>query len=88
MRISELHRSNPKPSPTEIEAVLVNLSQGSITHVMLDKDRKPVDLWGTPFRIFRDVKGERQTVVTTSAGPDRQLETEDDVRYSMTSATR
>jgi hypothetical protein len=83
--ISELYKSNPAPTQKEIDDVLVAIHDGSISHVMLDKDRKPMDLWGTPFRIRHEVKDRERTVLVSSAGPDRRFDTGDDITFGTIS---
>jgi len=79
-RISDLYKANPAPTQKEIDDVL-----GSVSRVMLDKDRKPVDLWGTPFRIRHEVKDRERTVLVSSAGPDRRFDTGDDITFGTIS---
>ena len=89
MRISNLYCDKPALNQEQIDAALVFLHDGSITHVLLTHDRKPVDLWGISFRIQRKVAGPQQSVTAASAGPDRKFETKDDIAYTTTSqATR
>lgn len=84
MRVSRLYLENPTPSEKDIEDCLVELKTASITHVRMDRNGKPVDLYGTPFRLRRELREGEQTVSATSAGPDRRFDTEDDVRAVTT----
>jgi hypothetical protein len=82
--VSGLYLDNPEPSAKQVEDCIIALNTASITHVMLDGNGKPLDLYGTPFRIRREARGNRQTVIATSAGPDRRFDTEDDLRAETT----
>ena len=84
MSINNLYLKNPTPTAEDIESEIRVLHDASITHVVLDPKGKPVDLYGTPFRVHRDVQGKTQKVVATSAGPDRRFDTPDDLSYTTT----
>ena len=86
--VSELYLKNSTPTPDEIDQTIRNLKIASITAVFLDANGKPVDKFGTPFRVRREGKGTPQTVTATSAGPDRRLDTPDDITNSTVAEVR
>ena len=88
MGVSNIYLENPAATSADVEARLRLLHDASITHVVLDPAGKPVDLYGTPFQVRREVKGNQQTVTATSAGPDRRFGTGDDIIHATTDELR
>ena len=82
--VSALISRNRAATQQDIDVELRALHDGSITAVELDAAGKPVDLYGTPFRVRRDIAGPTLTVTAASAGPDRTFDTADDIVHTTT----
>lgn len=62
----------------EMEAAMRDMVRGGVSTVGFDQGGRPVDLWGTRFRVRLD----GGFLSCVSAGPDRTFETQDDVMSS------
>jgi hypothetical protein len=65
----------------EIEAIFIRHHEASVSPVWLDEDGRPVDAWGTHFRVAYGKNGSGVWVRCESAGPDRKFGTTDDLSY-------
>jgi hypothetical protein len=82
--VAEIYKKDPLSTPAAIdEALREMISAGRLT-AELDRDQRPVDIYGTPFRVRHEEVGRRHKVTATSAGPDRQFDTPDDIRREAT----
>ena len=77
--VAMLYRRESAPTPVAIDAAICQLHNAGVTGVALATAGKPVDLYGTPFRVSHAVAGMRHIVTATSAGPDRVFGTSDDI---------
>ena len=68
------------PSPAEIEAIIRDLTSSSVINGSFDRNGKPTDVYGVPFRVR--IAG--RTATATSAGPDRLFDTSDDIDRTAT----
>lgn len=84
MRVAELHQNGPAPSPMQIDDSIRELVNASVINAGLDAQKRPVDVYGTPFRVRHTVEGTLHRVTATSAGPDRQFDTPDDISRDVT----
>jgi hypothetical protein len=80
---ASLYQVNPQATAADLEEEIRTLHTASITAVMLDAQRKPVDAYGTPFRVRHLASGKSHTAIATSAGPDRRFDTEDDITHEQ-----
>ena len=65
----------------EIEAVFILHHEASVSPVWLDDNGRPVDAWGTHFRVAYGKNGPGVWVCCESAGADRKFGTTDDLSY-------
>jgi hypothetical protein len=65
----------------EVEAVFVRHHKASVSPIWLDADGRPVDAWGTHFRVAFGGEGPGVWVRCDSAGPDRAFGTSDDLSF-------
>jgi len=79
MGAAELHQRSATPTPEEVEDSILVLVNAGVIHGGLDAQKRPVDVYGTPFRVRHTVEGRLHRVTATSAGPDRQFDTPDDI---------
>ncbi len=72
-----------EPSPRDPRDQLDDVSSmhhtGSVSPTWFDDAGKPVDAWGTRFRITVDKTRPPEWVICESAGPDRDFGTPDDI---------
>ncbi|HUR39025.1 MAG TPA: hypothetical protein VM222_06005 [Planctomycetota bacterium] len=80
MSVGELYRKGPAPSQEQIDDRIRDLVNASVINAGLDAQQRPVDPYGTPFRVRHALEGRLHRVTATSAGPDRQFDTPDDIR--------
>lgn len=66
---------SPDLTAAELERMAVDLGRAGAIHVSAGPGGRPLDPYGTPFRI--EVKS-RTVIRATSAGPDRRFDTGDD----------
>jgi hypothetical protein len=83
-RVAELHAQGTAPTQTEIDESIRQLVTGSVINAGLDAQQRPIDPYGTPFRIRHRAEGTLHRVTATSAGPDRQFDTADDISREST----
>ncbi len=60
------------------------LVNASVINAALDAQKRPIDVYGTPFRLRHKVEGTLHRVTATSAGADRQFDTPDDISRGAT----
>jgi hypothetical protein len=78
---SKLRESQGELTQQEMEQVFTNHHDASVSPIWFDAARRPVDAWGTHFRITYDSSHPAAWVLCESAGPDRVFGTEDDLSY-------
>ena len=84
MRVSELQQQDPAPTQAQIDDGIRELVTASVINAGLDAQKRPIDSYGTPFRIRHTVEGALHRVTATSAGPDRRFDTPDDISREAT----
>jgi hypothetical protein len=84
MRVAELHQNGPFPTPAQVDDGIRELIQASVIHGGVDAQKRPVDVYGTPYRVRHTAEGALHRVTATSAGPDRQFDTPDDISREAT----
>lgn len=67
------------PSLADVDQVIRSLMHAGVIRSALDADGKPVDPYGTGYRVAVQTPGRRLIVTVTSAGPDGRFDTPDDV---------
>jgi len=82
--VAELYKKDPPPTPAAIDEALREMIRAERLTAELGRDQRPVDIYGTPFRVRHEADGRRHKVTATSAGPDRQFDTPDDIRRETT----
>ena len=71
-QMAQHYQAGKAPTQAEIDAHITGLI------------KRPVDVYGTPFRLHHTVQGALHRLTATSAGPDRQFDTPDDVSREAT----
>ncbi len=84
MRVEELHQKDPAPTQAQIDENIRELVTASVINAGLDAQQRPIDSYGTPFRLRHTVDGALHRVTATSAGPDRHFDTPDDISRDAT----
>lgn len=87
-QVAELLQKNPAPPDAEINDKICVLIEASVIGGSVGPDRKPLDRFGTPFRVRHTVDGRLHTVTAMSAGVDRQFDTADDIHGAATWESR
>ncbi|HZE98708.1 MAG TPA: hypothetical protein VE981_16895 [Planctomycetota bacterium] len=82
--LMDLYRRKPVPPEAEVEEQIRALIQASVIGGSLNRDQKPVDRFGTAFRVRHTVDGPLHRVTAASAGPDGRFDTADDISRSAT----
>ncbi len=77
--VDRLLRENPAATPDDIDRAILWLGRASVIHVEAGSDGRPVDPYGAPFRVRREVTGPESVTTAASAGRDRRWGTEDDL---------
>jgi hypothetical protein len=77
-----LYQGNTSPTEAEIDAEIAGLIKGSV--IGSRRDQRPLDAYGTPFRLRHTVQGKLHRLTATSAGPDRRFDTPDDISREAT----
>jgi hypothetical protein len=84
MEVAQLLQRSPPPTQAEIDESIRRLITGSVINAELDSQNRPSDSYGTPFRVRHTVEGALHRVTATSAGPDRQFDTPEDISRDAT----
>ena len=80
--IRDAASEDPSLGQREIEARIAALARASVIHASFDEAGRPLDLYGKPFRIIWESRGDGPAVTCTSAGPDGKLGTRDDIAFA------
>src|SRR3982751_437922 len=56
-RVAELHAQSIAPTQAQIDESIRQLITGSVIHAGLDAQNRPVDSYGTPFRLRHTMEG-------------------------------
>jgi hypothetical protein len=80
MTLRKFFRENPQAKPEAIEAFMLQSASAAGCDLRVDPAGRPVDWFGTPFRVERERIGMEWVVTVTSAGPDRVFGTPDDIQ--------
>lgn len=84
MMVAELHQKGAAPTQAQIEDNIRVLVNASVINAGLDRLQRPVDVYGTPFRVRHTIEGALHRATATSAGPDRRFDTPDDISREAT----
>jgi hypothetical protein len=82
--VGDLYRSKASPTADEVDDVILRLHNASVINLRVSPEGKPLDPYGTPFRIRFAREGIVTTTRVKSAGPDGHFDTPDDIAYSDT----
>lgn len=82
--VGDLYRSKASPTADEVDEVVLRLHNASVINLRVSPEGKPLDPYGTPFRIRFAREGVVTTTRVTSAGPDGHFDTADDIFHSDT----
>jgi hypothetical protein len=86
--VERLFEEDPAATPDDVDRAILRLARASVIHAAGGADGGPVDPWGTPFRIGREIAGAERITTAASAGPDRRFGTEDDLAETLKSPIR
>ena len=79
--INWLYFNDPPVTQEKITATIHNLIDASVINGNIKED-KPMDVYGSPFRVDIMTEDNLITVTTISAGPDKQFNTKDDIAFT------
>lgn len=79
--VAELYQKGRPPKPEDVEEAIRTLIRGSVIAGKIGADQKPLDPYGTPYRLTYAREGSTRKVTVTSAGPDRTFGTADDIAH-------
>jgi len=79
--VAELHQKGRPPKPEDVEDAIRSLIRASVILGKIGPDQKPLDPYGTPYRVNYGRDGSTRKVTVTSAGPDRAFGTADDLAH-------
>ena len=83
-QVAQLYQAGPAPTQAQIDDGIRELVRASVINAGLDTQQRPIDPYGTPFRVRHTTAGALHRVTATSAGPDRQFDTPDDISREAT----
>jgi hypothetical protein len=84
VQLMELYRKKPVPTDAEIDERIRRLIEEGRIGGSVGRDGKPLDRYGTPYRVRHTVDGAVHASTATCAGPDRTFDTPDDISRSAT----
>ena len=79
--VHDMLKKNREVNDIDINARIKYLLDASVINICLDKDGKPVDEYGNPFRVTYEITQDKITVTCVSLGPDREEGTPDDIVF-------
>jgi hypothetical protein len=82
--VGDLYRRVGSPSQDDVDGVILGLHRNSVINLRVSAEGKPLDPFGTPFRIRFTREGSKSTTQVTSAGSDGRFDTPDDLGYTDT----
>ena len=78
---SDMFLRNPTATQDEIDDMINSQHEASNINLQIDANGKAVDPFGTPFRVEHLVLSSNSITTVTSAGPDREFGTADDITF-------
>ena len=85
---SDMFHTNPATTQDEIQRMIKFQHDASNINLKIDPNGKAVDPFGTAFRVLHRVQSGVSITTVTSAGPDREFATEDDIQFTHKRKTR
>ncbi len=79
--VAELHQKGRPPRPEDVEDAVRSLIRAGVILGKIGPDQRPLDPYGTPYRVSTGREGSTRKVTVTSAGPDRVFGTADDLAH-------
>jgi hypothetical protein len=79
--LAELYQKKRTPKPEDVDDAIRSLIRTSVIDGKIGPDQKPLDPYGTPYRVNAGSEGSTRKVTVTSAGPDRIFDTADDIAH-------
>jgi hypothetical protein len=78
---SDMFQSNPSTTQDEIDRMIKSQHEASNINLRIDPNGKAVDPFGTAFLVEHQVQSGKSNTTVTSAGPDCEFGTEDDISF-------
>lgn len=78
---SDMFQRDPDTTENDIQQKIKSLHRASVINLKIDASGKAVDPFGTAFRVDCSIQSGMSVTTVTSAGPDRQFGTEDDIQF-------
>ena len=79
--VADMYASGEDPTDADIQKKLCPWVEYSVISADIDSQGRTVDLFGTPFQIHLENVANQHITIVTSAGPDRQFDTLDDIQH-------
>jgi hypothetical protein len=78
---SDTFQSHPDTTQDEIDRMIKSQHETSNINLKIDPNGKAVDPFGTAFRVEHQIQPGKSITTVTSAGPDRDFGTGDDISF-------
>jgi hypothetical protein len=79
---SDMLHENPATTDDAIAQMILAQHEASNINLGVDETGRAVDLFGTVFRVEYEVRPDAAVTTVTSAGPDREFGTKDDISFA------
>jgi hypothetical protein len=67
--VERLFEENPATTPDDADRAILRLARASVVHAAVGADGRPVDPWGTPLRVRREIVGAERITTAARRGP-------------------
>ena len=84
MELARTYREAGTLTEAQTDDRIRGLVKSGMVTVAYNAQQRPIDDYGTPFRLRHTVEGRLHRVTATSAGPDRRFDTPDDISRDAT----
>ena len=84
---SDMFQANPATTQAELDQMIKSQHEASNINLKINPNGKAVDPFGTAFRVEHQVRTGKSITTVTSAGPDREFGTKDDISFKHETKT-
>ena len=85
---SDMFENNPATTQDEIDRMIKSQHEASNINLRIDSNGKAIDPFGTAFRVEHQIQPGKSITTVTSAGPDHNFGTEDDITFTHETETK